>query len=193
MKEVKKNVEQFKEEIERLRRLVYYDELTGLFNRRGFMEEAGNFFRLVSFGTPGVERRTGFRLPFSIIFFDLDKFKRINDKYSHAVGDKALVATAKIMQQKLRTGDLYGRWGGEEFIVGLIGIDLKQAVKIADKLRRSIKQYQLRDKGEQIPLAASFGVVEYDQHETLEKLIDHADKTMYRAKTKGRDRVEAAI
>lgn len=180
------------EELQRLRKLVYYDELTGIFNRRGFMEEAQHQFHLVSYGTTGIERRTGFQIPFSIVFFDIDDFKQVNDSYGHVTGDLALKTIALVLRMNLRDGDLYGRWGGEEFIVAMLGANKERAFIIADKIRIALSDFKFVVEGRRIPLTASFGSATYGEEKTLQELIERADKAMYRAKETGKNRVISA-
>ncbi len=182
-------VQKLQEELERLRTLVYFDELTGLLNRRGFMEEAEREFQLVSFGKTELERRTGFEIPFAIIFLDLDNFKSINDTYGHQGGDEALKTAATVLKQQLRDGDLLGRWGGEEFVVAVLGANQERTLAIAEKLRKSIEQANVTVAGGRIPLTASIGVASYRNTGTLQDLIDVADKAMYQAKETGKNRV----
>jgi diguanylate cyclase (GGDEF)-like protein len=176
-------------ELARLSKLVYHDELTALFNRRGFLEEAERVFHLISYGDTSLERRTGFQIPFSIVFLDIDNFKSINDTYGHDAGDAALKALADTMRTSLRAGDLFGRLGGEEFVVALIGASAKRAALIGEKLRAALERIQFSWEETPIPLTASFGVAEYDNEATLLELISKADRAMYQAKEAGKNRV----
>lgn len=179
---MEKDIKQLEKELARLQKLVFYDELTGIFNRRGFSEEAGKAFRAVSFSRIEIERRIGFQIPFSLLFIDLDDFKKINDTCGHEAGDKALKKVAQVLKTNLRSSDIFGRWGGEEFIVVLLGANANAAKNVAEKLRQDI---------EKTKLSASIGVVSYGKEKSLVKLIDFADKAMYRAKKKGKNRVVA--
>lgn len=181
-------IKKMQEELTRLTRLVYYDELTGLMNRRGFMEEAERVFHLVSYGSTSLERRTGFQIPFSVVFIDLDNFKSLNDTYGHSAGDEALKTVTNILRHSLRTGDLFGRLGGEEFVAAIIGASARRAMLIAEKLRLALEQMPFIWEGTHIPLTASFGVAEYTEEQTLQELIDKADRAMYQAKQQGKNR-----
>ncbi|MCC6404941.1 MAG: GGDEF domain-containing protein [Candidatus Yanofskybacteria bacterium] len=185
-------IKQLEDEIERLRHLVYYDELTGLLNRRGFLHEAGAEFHLVSYGMSTVERRVGAQIPFAVVFCDLDDFKGINDTHGHAAGDRALKVAATTLQQSLRHGDVVARWGGEEFVVALVGAGAANAERIAEKLRKNIEQVQVVHDGTHIPLTGSFGVASYEHEESLEKVIERADRAMYASKSAGKNRVTTA-
>lgn len=177
------------QELARLNKLVHFDELTGLFNRRGFLEEAERIFHLVSYGDTSLERRTGFQIPFSIVFLDIDNFKNINDTYGHGAGDEALKVLADAMRHNLRTGDLFGRLGGEEFVVALLGASAKRAALIAEKLRSALEHRGFSWEGTSIVLTASFGVAEYENEPTLLELIAKADHAMYQAKQAGKNRI----
>ncbi len=176
-------------ELERLRKLVYYDELTGVLNRRGFQEEAGKVFQAVSLGRTELERRIQHQIPFSIVFLDIDDFKHINDRYGHAAGDRALREVAVMAQKHLRSGDLIGRWGGEEFVIALVGADRSIAKAVAEKLRSFISEVKFPLDGETVQLTASLGVVQYGSERSLLDLIGNADKAMYQAKQEGKNRV----
>lgn len=187
-----RRTEQLQSELSRLTKLVYHDDLTGLFNRRGFFEEGERAFHLVSFGTTSLERRTGFQIPYSVIFLDIDNFKKLNDTHGHAAGDAALRIVADILRNKLRTGDLFARIGGEEFVAAIIGADSRRAAVAAEKLRSSLEQTKFEFEGVNIPLTASFGVAEYTVEKTLQELIEKADRAMYQAKQAGKNRVVAS-
>lgn len=148
-------------------------------------EEFGVFFREASFtkNTPKAKRRLKID-GFSVLFFDLDNFKSINDTYGHDVGDKALEAVAGIMRENVRNLDVVGRWGGEEFVVALIGADENEAYKKAEELRNLISEAGFDDHTE-LKLSASVGVASLNESDakTLADLIEYADKAMYEAKT----------
>lgn len=178
------DIEKLETELEHLKKLVYYDELTGILNRRGFTEEAGKAFRAISFGRAAIERRIGFQIPFSVLFIDLDDFKKLNDTRGHEAGDKALKKVAEILRAGLRASDIFGRWGGEEFAVALLGANVDVAKNVAEKLRRDIVE---------AGLSASIGVASYQKEKSLAELIDFADKAMYQAKKKGKNRVMVVV
>ncbi len=159
-------------------RLARTDGLTGLPNRRAMqflLEQA--VYRA---------RREG--RPLSIILFDLDDFKQINDRWGHWSGDRVLKELAEALQRHFRKGDPLGRWGGEEFLVVLEGKDEQDALALADRLCQQIKT--LSPEG--ISLSASFGVATLRPGEDAESLVARADRAMYRAKARGKGRVERA-
>ena len=189
---VEQTIKQLEDEIERLRKLVYFDELTGVLNRRGFLHETSAEFHLISYDTSTVERRLGSQIPFAVVFCDLDDFKRINDTHGHAAGDAALRAVVELLRRSLRHGDIVGRWGGEEFVVALVGAGATHAAGIAEKLRANLEKTQVMFGDTHIPLTASFGIAAYTHERTLEELIERADKAMYVSKQGGKNRVTRA-
>lgn len=161
-----------------LRRLSSTDALTGLSNRL----RLDQFFERVL----GVARRYG--RPFSVVLMDLDHFKRVNDTWGHPVGDEVLIKMGELLRKAVREVDIAGRWGGEEFVVILPETTGKQACLVADKLRLEVLELDVLPVTE---LSSSFGVAEYQTNDSIEKLIGRADAALYRAKDKGRNRVES--
>lgn len=178
------------DKIKKLEKLAYYDHLTGVLNRRGFFEETEKIFKFLVFRRKERERRTGYRLPFSIIFIDIDDFKKINDIYGHNIGDKVLKKAVSILKKRLRFSDILARFGGEEFIVAFIGVDLNTAKHIAEDLRKLFEKTKISvGKNKKIKVKISIGVVEYKQESSLNELINKSDKAMYQAKKQGKNRV----
>ncbi|MEN9405055.1 MAG: hypothetical protein RLY47_14 [Candidatus Parcubacteria bacterium] len=179
------------EEIERLKNLVYVDELTGLMNRRGINDEMGAFFKEALFAQEHPEMRKGVVIAdFSVIFIDADNFKSVNDTYGHDEGDRVLKAIAKVLQDHARGIDAVGRLGGEEFVIGLLGATEDDAYAKADELRKLITQDV--DVAQDRKMTVSVGVasLHHSKAQTLAQLIEYADKAMYEAKTKrGKDTV----
>ncbi len=126
-------------------------------------------------------------LPISVIMIDIDHFKQINDTYGHAKGDEVLAKVAQIIRKQIRESDLAFRYGGEEFLVALPGISLDEAVKIAERIREAIKNtnFGIRRK-----VTVSCGITEYRAGDTLKEFVKRADKALYTAKNRGRDRCE---
>ncbi|MBU1091538.1 GGDEF domain-containing protein [Patescibacteria group bacterium] len=185
----KQDIKKLEKEIERLQHLAYYDELTDVYNRRGFLNVTNRAFESISLRRTEIERRIGFQIPFSVIFFDIDDFKKINDLYGHDVGDKVLKNVGKILRLKLRPSDFYGRWGGEEFVLALIGANMETGRIVAEKIRGEIEQTKIVAKGKKIGVTASFGVVVYRKEKKLSEIIKEADQAMYEAKKQGKNRV----
>lgn len=155
------------------------DPLTGLFNRRAFLDRAGPVW-----STSQRNLR-----PLSVVMCDLDHFKSINDKHGHEMGDSALVAVSRVLAEACRSGDVVARWGGEEFILFLPETDAVQAMQLAERLRGEIGQLELAGENRGLAISASFGVATRDQQKSLDALIGEADKWLYEAKRAGRDRV----
>ncbi len=126
--------------------------------------------------------------PFSVLFLDIDFFKSINDNFGHSTGDNVLIAIARLLQDETYSGELVGRYGGEEFLVLCPGTTLEQAIKRAERLRIAISE--LRIEGlTKFQLTASMGVAVAEPDETVDRLQRRADKALYMAKGQGRNRV----
>jgi len=170
----KKNVE--------LDALASVDALTGISNRRVIIAQASENFRLA--------RRYG--ITFSLIMADLDRFKLINDTYGHLTGDKVLSQTGSIISRSLRDTDHAGRYGGEEFLVILASTSADEAGRVAERIRQSVAETRFSNEtGRTFQVTISLGVATYKGDIDIEAAIDRADKALYRAKQKGRNRVEA--
>jgi diguanylate cyclase (GGDEF)-like protein len=176
------------ETLKKLKFLAYHDDLTKVLNRRGLLMELKLLFKIVSLPKERKFKKIQ-QIPFSLIFFDFDNFKEINDKYSHQAGDLVLKKSIGVLKKVLRKSDIIGRWGGEEFIIALIGCDENTAFKIAEKLREKIEKNVVNYKNKKIRITASFGVVSYRGKGTLLDLINKSDEAMYLAKKLGKNRV----
>lgn len=155
---------------------VLHDSLTDAFNRE-FLEK-----NMVSI----LHKHKKSNLKTAVIFFDIDLFKQVNDKFGHDVGDKVLKKLSDTVHQSLRNGDFFVRYGGEEFLVIAGSQQLEDAERIAENLRRKIEKIHFAE----IPrITASFGVALHQPDETFEKTIKHADEQLYRAKESGRNQV----
>ena len=165
-----------------LRQQATRDSLTGVFNR-GELERTLESL-IADFNRDSAPE------PMSLIFLDVDNFKRINDTYLHLTGDQVLVGLAKLLQSETYSGEIIGRYGGEEFIVMCPSTDLKQAVVKAERLRRAIRDTALSTVKE-LKVTVSFGVTEIEQGDTLEDVFRRADKALFTSKEKGRDRTTA--
>lgn len=183
------DISKLKKEIERLRKLVYYDELTGVLNRRGFKEEAEKVFTPAFPSGANGHHRKAISIPFCVLFMDLDNFKRVNDTFGHDIGDEVLRAMSKALNDTLRENDIIGRWGGEEFIVALYGARVKTAQKIAERIRSAIEKINIKVGGKRIPVSASIGLASHNKEKDMFELVQNADMAMYQAKRKGKNRV----
>ncbi len=157
------------------------DPLTGVLNRRGFFQGAAMV----------MERNRGSLGPVSVLAFDLDHFKSINDRWGHAVGDSVLQLFATVARKTMRADDVIGRFGGEEFVAILPGT-LADAAVVAERVRAAFAAAGAEFDGRQIAATVSAGVASGSPLATVEALIAQADAALYRAKMNGRDRVETA-
>lgn len=160
-----------------LRMVATRDDLTGLLNRKAFLEIAAEHL-----ADPAVTRATG-----ALILADLDYFKAVNDTYGHAAGDVALQAFAQACRETVRANDLTGRYGGEEFILLIPGATADRAERIADAISQRLSD-SARPEGPRMP-TVSYGIATYDAGtQGLEALIASADAALYEAKSQGRNR-----
>jgi diguanylate cyclase (GGDEF)-like protein len=164
-----------------IQQLATTDSLTGLHNRRHFMELAKREFG----------RAQRYQRPLVAIMLDIDHFKEVNDTYGHGVGDQVLQVVAERCQKTVREIDILGRYGGEEFITFLLETELEGAYLIAERLRAAIAGTSIpAGAGLEVKVTASLGVAQIDEHtNSLEILIAHADQALYLAKHKGRNQV----
>ena len=153
------------------------DSLTGLSNRRAFFD-----------GVAELRRATAGKKPLSVIMFDIDHFKRVNDTYGHDVGDRVLTAVGG--ETKLADG-VSGRLGGEEFCVLTHG-GVTDAMDAAGELQRSIRALRFHHRDQSFGITCSFGVAEWEEQDTIDRLMRRADMAMYEAKKTGRDRIVAS-
>ena len=169
------DLEQAKKQAENLART---DALTGLNNRRAFFDKAEPLFAYC--------KRN--QQPISAVMLDIDHFKKINDSYGHAAGDIALRNLAQLIKTHLRDSDIPCRFGGEEFVVLLPNTSITEAVEMANLLKKRMLESTIALADENaLSLTASFGIAE--NGETVEDLLNHADKAMYAAKNYGRNHV----
>jgi len=168
-----------------LERLASHDSLTGCLTRRAFFERMAQ--------AREDARRSG--KPLSCLAVDIDQFKSVNDRFGHTLGDRVAQEIGGLLTSSLRSADIVGRYGGDEFFIGMPGCDVDQGLAIADKLRDAIEE-RCGEKFNDIAtlrVTVSIGVATlHDEDATLADLIDQADKALYDAKSKGRNRVAVA-
>ena len=157
------------------------DDLTGLYTRQ-YIDE-----RLAQ----EIERAKRYQRPFSILMVDLDHFKQVNDTYGHSTGDLVLQIVSDILIQDLRDTDIAGRLGGEEFIIILGETQQDGAVNFAERIREEIESKHIEKDNKVIKVTASIGLACYKKSykDQFERLIEDADKALYKAKNSGRNRV----
>jgi len=162
------------------------DELTQLLNRRAILQHL----------EVEIEQAAKSRQPLACILFDLDNFKKINDKHGHAAGDRVLQHIAVLMRRTFRSNDRLARLGGEEFFIILPGTDLELGKQLAQRLRESIERNPTQSPtGEYYFMTASFGVVALDSRTSLpvDALLKKADHAMYQAKEQGKNTIVAEM
>jgi diguanylate cyclase (GGDEF)-like protein len=162
-----------------LKELSIRDALTGLYNRRHFDEQAAKTFA----------QTVRFNHPLSVMIGDIDFFKKINDNFSHAIGDDVLRRVAHIMQTNTRQSDIVARYGGEEFVIAFCETPLEQAVNHCEKVRQLIENYAWRDVHPDLHVTMSMGLCADLTTGSLEKMLAAADEKLYAAKSSGRNRV----
>lgn len=164
---------------EEIERLAVTDGLTGLFNHRHFQETLAQEFNRI-------ER---FSEPISLLIIDIDHFKKINDTYGHPVGDAVLKKVSGIIRKTIRNIDIPARYGGEEFAVILLGTDTNGALKMAERLRRSIADAKFSSEQNAFNVTVSIGISTHAREmRKKEDLVEQADKALYHAKRTGRNR-----
>ena len=162
-----------------LKAVANHDALTGIYSRRYFMEHADiQIARSLRLG------RECF-----VIIYDLDRFKTVNDTYGHSAGDKVLKDIAQRIKQIIRPYDLFGRYGGEEFVMLMCDIDKENVIKATERIRQSVSDLPVEYEDKKIPITASFGIARVVSVAEFAKSIDAADEALYQAKKEGRNRV----
>jgi diguanylate cyclase (GGDEF)-like protein len=181
-------------EIEKLRELVYKDELTQVLNRRGFLERFESLFKEGLYYKENRDESLPKRKlqvkDFSLLFVDGDNFKEINDDYGHDKGDKVLQGMAEVMSSSIRGLDSVSRFGGEEFVVCLLGASEEEAYKKAEEIRTHITGKVKIKSNPEHKITVSIGVASLNSSDAdeLDELIGYADKAMYEAKSnRGKD------
>jgi len=160
--------------------LAHHDPLTALPNRRHFNDNVENALSLF-------KRNKNDK---SLLFFDIDDFKKVNDTYGHLIGDKVLVRIAELLKSTIRKSDYISRWGGEEFSILLHDIDIDKSEAFALKLKNSIASDDLLKKYVQSGVTASFGVTGFKDDDTIDSIVSRVDTALYEAKNSGKNQVK---
>lgn len=189
--EIKKLKEELRKKelyIKELEILVTKDPLTGLYNRRGFEEEVVRLINDINHAREGPEARKHFYIDsISLLFFDIDNFKKINDDIGHKAGDQVLRQVSQIIRQKIRSIDFISRWGGEEIVAALVGSHEEDAWRKAEEIRKAIKSRVKTGDGRVVTV--SVGVASSNHTLNFDGLIKRADQAMYIAKhERGKDK-----
>jgi len=177
---VQKRTKALKEALARAEYLATTDMLTGIPNRRSFMDQAK-------------QRHAEWlrhKRPYALLMMDLDNFKQVNDTYGHPAGDQVLISVASALREYTRLEDIIGRLGGEEFCVLLVGISEVEAITLAERIRAELAKLPIVFDGKHIPVTASFGLVPPELlQESFEEVLKNGDQMLYQAKNNGRNQV----
>lgn len=180
--DAEKKIEEQTRLIEQLKSQVRIDPLTGLYNRRAMEPDLKK----------EMVRARRYKLPLSLVMCDIDHFKQVNDTYGHKIGDRVLQKLAECLKGAMRTSDNIYRYGGEEFLLMLPHTNAEQAAIFAERLRELVAGYKFVSKRHNLNLqiTLSFGVTDMKSRDSISSFIARSDKALYRAKLKGRNRVE---
>ncbi len=186
--ELERKIKELEAQVHDLENDLIHDSLTGLKTRAFIEEELEVYLEAIAYNERGKRKEWfGFR-HISVIFFDIDHFKKVNDTYGHDVGDSILKKVAETIRTSLRTGDTAARWGGEEMVASLLGANEDDAALKADEVRKSIEGLTFKEAPD-LKLTISVGVASSEKGVKLLELIKHADLAVYKAKESGRNKV----
>ncbi len=181
--QMQKKIKKLEQALKKAKQESKIDFLTGLVSKRGLDEELNRVDKSY--------RR--YQIAYSIGFFDIDYFKRINDTYGHEAGDLILKQLGKLFLELKRDVDIVGRYGGEEFLAILPNTPLAGAQVFAEKIREKVEDFKFVYKGEEVPVTISVGVADCTEFDNQKMLIEEADRRLYNAKEGGRNRVEPPL
>ncbi len=162
--------------------LALIDTVTGLPNRLAYEERIEQ----------EMARWKRFGNPLTMLIWDVDDFKSINDRFGHQAGDKALRVIAQSLKSRLRTTDFIARFGGEEFVCLLCGTEGEAALNVANEMRRSVEDNGFHSQGKPVPVTISCGMASFGTDENLDDVFSRADRALYQAKKQGKNRCELA-
>jgi diguanylate cyclase (GGDEF)-like protein/PAS domain S-box-containing protein len=166
-------------ENKRLQEMLITDELTQVYNRRYIDYQLDSF----------ISEYEKFSQSFGVVFIDIDNFKLVNDKYGHNIGDEILKLVSRTVNTNIRSKDVFGRWGGEEFILLVRTKSIDHLKMITEKLRVLVEHSSYKDDNHDISVTVSLGGVIFNGEMNKDKVIEIADKNMYEAKSTGRNKV----
>jgi len=172
---------ELRESAEKSRELALKDALTGIWNRQALNENLESEFT----------RWQRYQKPLSIVIWDIDFFKRVNDNYGHAAGDKVLKTIARIFMQATRDADFIARFGGEEFVGIFPETRLEDALVLANKIRDKVQNSKFHYENKPVPITASAGLATFRPNDTIDDVFKRADAALYRSKETGRNRCTA--
>jgi len=166
--------------LKELKNAAYIDSLTGLYNRKHFLELADI----------DIKRAVRMKQLIYLAMLDIDFFKKVNDTHGHIAGDIVLKEVADVIHRTIRSYDLIGRYGGEEFVFLFVIDDEKTVHKLVERIREDIEKIVIKYEGKEINITCSIGLAKYHEDDTIQTAIQKADKALYAAKNAGRNRVK---
>ena len=181
---IREDITKERELAKKFEEMSYTDFLTGVYNRRKAMEEGTKIF---------IEKRNENPELLYAMMIDIDHFKSINDTHGHGAGDDVLRNFSKILKRSVRSNDVVGRIGGEEFLLILENTSLEGACKVAERIRAEVQSQEVVSDGKKIKYTVSIGISGLNNENTLEELVKKADKALYTAKTSGRNNIKINI
>ncbi|WP_457564111.1 GGDEF domain-containing protein, partial [Caminibacter pacificus] len=171
----------FNSYISKLTENAIFDSLTGAYNKKEILEalkkQLENYIRYK-------------KEPFSVMIFDIDFFKKVNDTYGHLAGDFILKEFVKIIKKLIRKSDILGRFGGEEFVLILPNTKISGAMKLAERIKNAIENHTFNFNSTPIKVTTSIGITSASLTDSVDSLLARADEALYEAKRKGRNRIE---
>lgn len=179
LEDYKKQVAKLQNDLNKYKTESVTDHMTGLYNRK-YMEMKM---------TEEIDRfnRTG--IPFCIVLIDLDHFKSVNDNYGHLIGDQVLKHLASLMKDNIRKTDFAFRYGGEEFMMLLTNVDVRNATHVCEQIRKKLEETNFSLKDKSFNVTASFGISLFTKGDTAESVVKKADERLYKAKQTGRNKI----
>ncbi len=174
---IERDLSQRKQRENKLYQEATIDGLTQIYNRHHTFQVGGKF----------VEHANRYKGRLSAILFDIDHFKRVNDTYGHPTGDKVLTQLANSINQQVRKADIFGRIGGEEFLILLPKISIENALAFANRIRQQVKSMDWQSLGLTDSVTISLGVTQFQSGESFDSLTARADQALYQAKNSGRN------
>lgn len=175
-----RDVTPYKRMEDQLRQMATSDPLTGINNRRNFMELAQQ----------EIGRCHRYGKKFALLMLDIDHFKKINDSYGHFTGDQVLIDFCKLCAKEIRGNDIIGRLGGEEFAIACLQSDAELATSAAERIREAVESELMQVDDKKFRITVSIGVSEFRSNDTLEDLLERADNALYQAKENGRNQIK---
>ncbi len=178
-------IQELKRANERLQRLTFTDEMTGIFNYRFMKKQLET----------EIQRSTRYAKPLSACLIDVDHFKTINDRYGHQAGDSVLKDLAKLINEATRSVDFVGRYAGDEFMIIFPDTVVNDAVRLCERIRKRVADHSFIAHDQQIRVSISVGVADFDlkRRKAVDTLVEASDKCLYKAKELGRNRVVSTV